>query len=153
MDAAASVIAVVQVTEQVLSLCYEYAKGVRDAPAEIGRLLDELRSLKAILDGADELLKGPHKEKLRTSQKLATSLDDCASQLDILSGKLATESGALHRRWYSSSRLKWPLESKEVGTAVASLHKHRDNLSASLTVDQTWVVYFLLLLFTTATCS
>ncbi|EPE05436.1 nacht and ankyrin domain protein [Ophiostoma piceae UAMH 11346] len=42
--------------------------------------------------------------------------------------------------WYSTSRLKWPLKSKEVMKTVESLHKHRDNISASLTIDHTAIL-------------
>jgi hypothetical protein len=137
MDIAASVIAVVQITEHVLTLCYNYARGVKDAPDDIKRLLDELKSLEAIVGGAKDVLDGPHKEKLKTSQKLSTSLKSCTSELRTLTTKLVTKSGDLHHHQFSRSRLKWPLESKEVDKAVQSLHKHRDNLCASLTIDHT----------------
>ncbi|ERT02395.1 hypothetical protein HMPREF1624_00693 [Sporothrix schenckii ATCC 58251] len=136
MDAAASVIAVVQITEQILTLCYTYAKGVKDAPADIERLKRELKDLNAVLNGAEELLKGPHKEKLSTSQKLSTSLKECTAELETLSLKLVTKSGDLHQHWFSRSRLKWPLEKEEVNKTIESLHRHRANFNTSLTINQ-----------------
>lgn len=137
MDAAASVIAIVQITEQVLRLCYKYAKGVKDAPDDIQRLQGELQSLNYILEGAKPLLEGSHKEKLKTSQLLRESLAGCRTEVNNLQAKLETKSAGVHRHLFNPKRLKWPLESKEVDMAVQILHKHRDNLTASLTIDQT----------------
>ena len=120
-----------------MTLCYKYAKGVKDAPADIKRLPDELNNLQAILSGADALLKGPHKKKLKTSQKLYTSLKDCESELGKLTTNLLTKSGQLHQQRFSRSRLTWPLENKEVDKTIRSLHKHRETLNASLVIDQT----------------
>lgn len=136
MDAAASVIAVVQITERVLTLCYKYAKAVKHGPGHIKRLQEELQSLYSILEGAKPLLEGPHKEKLATSQLLKDSLAGCRTEIDSLKAKLSTKSGGMHRHPLNRRRLKWPLESREVDKTILALHKHRDNLNTSLTIDQ-----------------
>lgn len=49
LGAAASVIAVLQITTQVVSLAYGYTTGVKRAPTSLQRLIDELKSLVKIL--------------------------------------------------------------------------------------------------------
>lgn len=136
MDAAASVIAVIQITEQVVTLCYDYLKAVKNAAANIRRLQDELRSLETILQGAQKLLDGPYKEKLETSQSLHDSLIGCRLEVEDLKARLTAKSKGVRHR-LGVSRLKWPLESKDVENIIQTLHKHRNNLSTGLAIDQT----------------
>lgn len=49
LGAAASVIAVLQITTQVVSLAYGYTTGVKRAPTSLQWLIDELKSLVKIL--------------------------------------------------------------------------------------------------------
>lgn len=136
MDAAASVIAVIQITEQVVTLCYDYLKAVKNAVADIRRLQDELRSLETILRGAQKLLDGPYKEKLETSQCLRDSLIGCRSDVKDLKARLTAKSKGMRHR-LGVGRLKWPFESKDVDNIIRTLHKHRDNLGTGLAIDQT----------------
>ncbi|KAF2218172.1 hypothetical protein BDZ85DRAFT_208628, partial [Elsinoe ampelina] len=40
----ASLIAVVQISGTIISFCYEYSQGIKDAPRDVKRILQEVRS-------------------------------------------------------------------------------------------------------------
>ena len=55
LSGAASVIAIVQISERILSFCGEYALAVRDAREDIRRLESEVRALRDIMTSVDEM--------------------------------------------------------------------------------------------------
>lgn len=59
LSAAAGVIAVIQISEYVASLCSKYLKAVQNAKSDIERLQGELSSLQSVLEGAQKLLDSP----------------------------------------------------------------------------------------------
>ncbi|OAA62771.1 Ankyrin repeat-containing domain protein [Niveomyces insectorum RCEF 264] len=139
MDAAASVIAVIQITERVVVLSYRYLKAAKNAKADIERLQSELGSLNAVLKGAQELLDGPHGATLKTSQRLHEALKGCDATVKELETKLAERADKVRRRVLGFGTLKWPFDSHEVDRIVQTLHTHRDTLNAGLSIDQTQI--------------
>lgn len=85
---AANVIAVIELSAKVASLCLEYSRAVRRAKSDIQRLLHELSTLKVTLEGARQLLESPNGGRLQTSQRLRDGLSGCSSQLTKLETKL-----------------------------------------------------------------
>jgi hypothetical protein len=136
LSAAASVIAVIQISEDVVSLCSRYLKAVKNAKSDIVRLQGELSSLKPVLEGAQKLLDGPSGTRLETS-RLLHGLRGCYSQLEDLETKL--KGNGKKMRYCRLRALKWPFESKKVDDIIQTLSKFRDTLSASLNIDQTYV--------------
>jgi hypothetical protein len=143
LSAAASVIAVIQISEDVVSLCSQYLKAVKNAKSDIVRLRDELGSLKSVLEGAQKLLEGPNASRLETSRPLLDGLKGCYSQLEDLETKLKDhlkpEDKGKGMRLFGLRALKWPFQSKKVDDVIQNLNKFRDILSASLNIDQTYV--------------
>lgn len=68
LGSAASVMAVIDLTAKVASLCVQYYKAVKSAKSDIERLLRELDGLSTTLEGARVLLGGPNRTELRTSR-------------------------------------------------------------------------------------
>lgn len=141
LSAAASVIAVIQISEDVVSLCSKYLKAVKNAKPDIERLQAELNNLKITLRGAQHLLEGPNGAKLQTSQALHDGLDGCSSQLTSLEMKLKEKlsHGKADKTIgrFGLRALKWPFESKDVNGMVQTLKQYQDTLSASLSIDGT----------------
>jgi len=140
LGAAASVIAVVELTAKVGSLCLEYSSAVRSAKSDIERLREHTESLKITVDGAQKLLQGPHGARLERSQKLHKVLDDTYSQLHDVATKLEAK---LHRgrktkvmRRLGLRALKWPFESKDVDKIIANLQRDQDSFANALQIDQ-----------------
>ncbi|RYP65643.1 hypothetical protein DL771_008195 [Monosporascus sp. 5C6A] len=138
--AAASVIAVIQLSAKVASLCAQYYSAVRNAKSDIERLQGELGYLKATLEGARQLLESPSGERLRTSQHLRENLGGCSSRLTELETKLekTLNPGGTRRymRRFRLHTLKWPFESKDIDGIIRTLERYRDTFSAALQIDQ-----------------
>jgi hypothetical protein len=134
LSAAASVIAVIQISEDVVSLCSQYLKAVKNAKSDIVRLQGELSSLKPVLEGAQKLLEGPNAARLETSRPLLDGLRGCYSQLEDLETKL--KGNGKRMRYFGLRALKWPFKSKKVDNIIQTLSKFRDTLSAGLNIDQ-----------------
>ena len=122
LSVAASVIAVIQISESAASLCSQYFTAVKNAKPDIERLQGELINLKTVLEGAQRLLTDPNSARLRTSQALHDGLRGCYSQLTKLEAKLKKklnpgETGNMMSR-FGLRALKWPFESKDVDNII-----------------------------------
>ncbi|RSM00386.1 hypothetical protein CEP52_009131 [Fusarium oligoseptatum] len=139
LGAAASVIAVIDMSAKVAALCTDYFNAVKNARSDIGRLQSELASLNVVLTGAERLVKGSGGNNLETTQQLETALDGASSQLKQLTTKLEGKQGKAHK---AMSRLgfrafKWPFERSEVDGIIRGLEKSRDDISMALAIDST----------------
>jgi hypothetical protein len=67
LSAAASVIAVTQISQSVASLCSQYFTAVKNAKPDIGRLQGEVGRLNTVLEGAQQIFEGPNGARLQTS--------------------------------------------------------------------------------------
>ncbi|KAF4534641.1 Vegetative incompatibility protein HET-E-1 [Lasiodiplodia theobromae] len=138
-------LAVFELSLKVAKLCWEYYHKVKSAKSEIERLKGEVDRLKAPLEAAEKLLKRPNGQRLQATQSLSSALQGCEAQLKELETKLETklEDTLKHGKRQKAMRrlglraLKWPLESKDVDAIIATLEKHRNELSHALQIDQT----------------
>ncbi|KAF4445382.1 Vegetative incompatibility HET-E-1, partial [Fusarium albosuccineum] len=141
LSVAANVIAVVELTAKVASLCVQYSTAVKNARSDIERLQRELNSLEAVLSRARSLAEGPHGAKLQAIQQLQGGLDDASSQLLHLCArmeeKLANSKTRKAMSRFGIRALKWPFESSEIETIIRNLDRNRDALSTALIIDNT----------------
>jgi len=149
LGSAASVIAVIDLTAKVTSLCFQYFKEVKSAKSDIKRLCGELDTLKTTLHSTRQLFDGPNGAQLQTSQRLRDGLHGCSSQLIELQTKLETKlnAGTARKamRKFGVRALKWPFENKDVGSIIRTLEGYRDMLSAALTIDLAYVAAYPLI--------
>lgn len=142
LSSAASVIAVIELSAKVASLCFQYLNEVKNAKSEIERLQGVLDNLNIVLEGARRLLQSSNGTRLRTSQKLCAAFDGCSVQLTRLQTRLARKlnAGATRRvmSHFGIHALKWPFESKDINGIIAMLEQYQDLISAALTIDQTY---------------
>lgn len=142
LGAAASAIAVVELTAKVGSLCLEYSSAVKSARSDIKRLRKHTDTLKTTAEGVRELLQGPYGARLETSQKLREALSNTCSQLGDVATKLEEKLHKGHRakmmRRVGLRALGWPFESKDVDKIIANLQRDQDSFSAALQIDQTY---------------
>lgn len=145
LSGAASVIAVIQISQAVASLCFQYLRNVKNAKSDIERLQGELGRLNVVLEGAQKLLDGPNGARLRTSQGLRDGLTGCSLQLEGLKTKLEkklnTGKTGKIMSLCGSRALKWPFESKDVDGIICTIERYRDTLSAGLSIDQGYFAY------------
>ncbi|CAG7565877.1 unnamed protein product [Fusarium equiseti] len=139
LSAAASLIAVIQAIQMVISLCAPYLSSTNTTKHEIRRLQVELQTLTTIFEGVQRLLKSSVGARLDISQALNNTLHDCLCELERLATKLKTslDVNSQNKLWTNIRlRLKWPLASKDVDATIQTLSKFRDGLCVCLNVDQ-----------------
>ncbi|KAK4220529.1 hypothetical protein QBC38DRAFT_191135 [Podospora fimiseda] len=141
LGAAASVIAVIELTAKLISLCLEYSSAVKNAKADIKRLRNYTEILKMTAEDAQKLLQDPHGPRLKLSQKVDKALVDIRSQLNEINTTLEAKLGKGQKlmRRIGFRALKWPFESKDMDKIIANLKRGQDSFTAALQIDQTYV--------------
>src|SRR3569833_2077628 len=120
LSAAASIIGVLQLSEAVLGSCYRFVGKVKDATADINRVIQQFGYLTTILRDlqtlAEPVGQGPQASvSLSTLKSLAGEngpLAACAKALGGLKAKLP--GGPLSLR----QKLQWPFESKKINSIM-----------------------------------
>lgn len=137
LSGAASIIAVVDMSAKVASLCFQYSVAVKNANTDIERLQKKVTDIKNVLDVAQGLLDKQDKSQLSTTRKLLDSLKECHQQLQGLKAQLEPGKGRKAMQRFGFRALKWPFASKQVEKIVASLEQYERTFSLALQVDQT----------------
>lgn len=137
LSGAASVIAVIDLSAKIASLCFQYSVAVKNAKGDIERLRRKVSDIKGILGEVKQLLDGRDETLLSATHKLSGSLKECFLQLTELNKQL--EPGktrkAISQVWVRA--LQWPFTSKEVEMAVARLERYEQTYILALQADQT----------------
>lgn len=134
---AANVIAIVDLSAKVATLCVDYSKGVKNAKDDIARLRVEVAGLQTAAAGVSELLMGPSGERLKASQQLYNTVRRSESQLQAVYERLRPKSGREALARFGLRAFKWPLQSKEVEEIVLDIGRHAQAMNLALQVDQT----------------
>ncbi len=140
LSAAASVIAVIQISAQVFDLCRTYYLNVKDARKDIQRLRNEVNSLQDILVNVADLANAPQSPSLQTLNLINQKdgpLEQCRLELTALLAKLDPEEGTSKAKLALRS-LKWPLHSKEIDQVLLSIGRYKSSFILSLSTDQAW---------------
>ena len=133
-----TLIAVLQITSAVITICYDYRQGSKNASREVIQISDELSSLKDVLDALLRLVEKSESSDasdLSTFELLARPggpLLTCQTELERLKRKLEPETG-----WRKMKQsLVWPLKEGEVKKALGSLERLKSTMSLALSTDQ-----------------
>lgn len=136
----ASLIAVVQISGSVISCCYEYRKGVRNAPKDLLRVINEVTGLRNVVERLITLVD----DEKKASHKYLTTLTDIASAdgtLEICQhdlGSLRVKLETPVNEWKAlGKRLTWPLQEKDATKILASVYRAKSLLETALMVDNT----------------
>jgi len=136
---AASVIAVIDLSANVVSWCSEYYANVENASHDIERLQRETQRLKETLEQVQSLCDGPNSAKLQASQILRNWVKDCGMQLAKLATELKPQTGQIVMHRFGIGGLIWPFRSHEVDAITKKLGNCRYNISFSFQDDQAYV--------------
>jgi Fungal N-terminal domain of STAND proteins len=137
LSAAANVIAVVDISAKIASLCFQYSVAVKNAKEDIGRLQRKVNDIKDVLGEVQQLLDGRDKTRLSATNKLLDSLKECFLRLEELKTQLEPGKTRKAMSQFGVRALKWPFTSKEVEKIVASLERYEQTFSLALQADQT----------------
>ncbi|KAH7114714.1 hypothetical protein B0J13DRAFT_408670, partial [Dactylonectria estremocensis] len=134
LGVAANVIAVVDISIKVASLCVQYARDVKNAAADIERLKNEVTNLKGVTETVQGLLNNPNSANLDKSQTLEKNLDDSRCLLQRLELRLTPQTSRKAMSKIGLRALKWPFQRKEVDDLVETLRRHAETIDRTLQV-------------------
>jgi predicted RNase H-like nuclease (RuvC/YqgF family) len=133
---AASVIAVIDLSVKVATLCSKYYTNVKNARGDIEHLQSEAQRLKETLEQVQSLCNSPNGAKLRESQSLRDRVEDSKVQLAQLKTKLESKNSQKAMRRFGRRALKWPFMSNEIDGIMKALGDCKDSISFILQVDE-----------------
>ena len=131
LGGAASVIAVVQLSGQILSLCQKYYGDVKDAKNDIENLQNETAAVQAVLQRAQDLAQGT--DKLATTKAL---IEELKAELEGLVRKLDPGKRKKAMRTIGLRALKWPFTKAEIEKSLRLIERHKATLITALDIDQ-----------------
>lgn len=146
----ASVIAVLQATSAVLSICYDYSSAVKGSLWELPKLIDEVRDLRNVLETLEQLSRqsddqedSAAKRRLPSLQLLCVPetglLARCLSELAVLEQKLkpprwSGPAGSKRRALIQATA--WPLKIEALEKTLSTIGRFKTTLSLALTADE-----------------
>ncbi|PNP78057.1 hypothetical protein FNYG_08603 [Fusarium nygamai] len=140
LGVASSVIAVVDLSAKVFSLCLQYSGEVKNAKDDIERLRKEVTAFQDTTEKLKALLEGPRGRELETSQQLISAIEDGHSTLGKLEHQLRPSTGRKAMSRFGMRALKWPFESKNVEGTIQNLERCRGSIYLALSIDQTVIL-------------
>ncbi|KAG7416015.1 Vegetative incompatibility protein HET-E-1 [Fusarium oxysporum f. sp. rapae] len=140
LGVASSVIAVIDLSAKVFSLCLQYSREVKNAKGDIERLRKEVAAFLATTQDLQTLVKGPRGKELKASQQLKSAIEDGRSRLEKVEQQLEPSTSRKRMSRFGLRALKWPFESKDVEGTIEDLERCRENMSLALNIDQTVIL-------------
>jgi hypothetical protein len=137
LSVAGSVIAIIDISAKITSLCFQYSKSVKDATNDIERVRRKVGDITYILETIKQLLDEQGQTHLSTTHGLSDSLSQCLQELENLKVKLEPGKTRKAMSRVGMRALKWPFTSKEVDKVISNLKGCEQTLSVALQVDQT----------------
>lgn len=156
LSVTASVIAIVELTSELISGTRDFYRSVRNAPSEIAELLDELTVFGVVLErlkylskqadsagpshasangAAGESQKASRLPTLQAMVKVDGSLAVCYDQMLAFKDKLTKDPSKTKRS------LKWPFRKEEIAAVVQRLRNLRSVLDTAIASDHLYVQY------------
>ena len=135
LSGVASVIAVVQLSGQIIKICHGYISEVKSARADINRLVVEVQSFQEMLQSLRTKIEGPDGTKLMSTRTVLESIERSQHDLKALQAKLETKRDRRSMRRFGVRVLKWPLESSEVDRIINVLERHKSTIDLALSTD------------------
>ena len=146
LSISAGIIALIQATSEVVLLCYNFATA-KSTARTISDLLDQLKSLRNVLESLEQFCKGDAFANPVTSAQLGTITALCdmdngpiAKELTYLGEKLRPPNWANRdgsRRKALVQSLTWPLKEAETMKTLENIERLKSDLQLALTVNQT----------------
>ena len=136
----ASIIAVIQISQDVITRAYKYGKAVKNAKEDMERAADNIKDLQNTLTKLKDLAERAETSSrpltlwptLESLRKKDSPLPKCQSDLESLQPGLAPVS--LWKR--SRARAQWPHKVKEINQTLQSITRQKELLREALNIDQ-----------------
>ena len=126
-------IAIVQVCSKVVSVCYEYRSGVKDAPKDASRILDEVASIRNIAENLVKIAESdlePESSSLQIINEAGGPLHKCLNELVDLKSTLKLGKGMSRK-----AALIWPFKQSEAEKRLAVIARIKATLQLAVSAD------------------
>lgn len=133
VSAAASVVALIETSLEVVSLCAEYYSNVKNAKKDACRLCLEVKAFVSVLQNLDKLARSPGATRLFASRSLNDLIQKLLIHLEHLQKKLEPGKGRKAMSRCGIRALKWPFERKELEKDPGVLERYKSIFTAALT--------------------
>jgi hypothetical protein len=133
---AASIFAVIQISDRIISLCGEYTLAVKNARRDVERLTNEVRAFLDVLKKVEKIAKGLDASKLLASEPVSGAIKECSSELNNLIIRLDPGTGRKVMKRVGFRALKWPFTSKDLNEIIESIERYKGIINMALHVDQ-----------------
>jgi hypothetical protein len=136
---AASVIAVIQISEQVVTACIQYYRTAKDAKADLQAVINVVGGLKTTLENLKMILDATEEEELPHLKSLDKPLEACCGAIDTLAQKLGvnvdrnTDTEKL--KFTFTKRIMWPWKEKEVNKVLETIERHKSTFILAVAGD------------------
>ncbi|KAI0192760.1 hypothetical protein EV127DRAFT_386433, partial [Xylaria flabelliformis] len=137
----ASALAVAELSAKVISQCLQYSRAVKHAKDDVERVTEQVTNWKTVAKKLQDLLDGPHRTRLQTSQEVRGALKDGRRQLGSLHDKLTSSKTRQKMTRFGFRALKWPFDSKEVEKILQDLSESMQLVAMALQLDQTVAIF------------
>lgn len=128
-----TLIAIIHVCNKVVTVCYDYRTGVRDAPQEISRILNEVSSVRSVAQRLLQVAETDQTGALPSLQAMTSddgTLSKCLTELVDLKTSLK-----LGKRSALKSAFVWPLKRSEAERKLQSIGQMKETLQLALSAD------------------
>lgn len=137
LSGVASVIAVIDISAKITSICYQYSIAVKEAKDDIERVQRKFNDITHILEKLGQLLDSQDKKRLNTTHSLSNSLSQYLRELEDVKGKLEPRKTRKTMSRFGFRALRWPFTSKQVDKIISTLEGYQQTFFLALQVDQT----------------
>jgi hypothetical protein len=144
----ASIIAVLQATNAVISLCYDFRAALQHTPWALTRTIEEARDLRNVLETLENLSKALQDDKSRNSKRMPSfqllcepegPLDTCLRELTHLTSKIIPPSSVERpdsKRRALIRALDWKFKDADAKTSLERIERCKSTLSLAITADK-----------------
>lgn len=138
----ASVVAIIQISTKIISICSDYVRDVKDAPSDLQKILFEVAAVKGIFEALSLLLPPRDDASAAVSQhsyiSLRDSVDGCVQELKTLEALFpksedCSSNGKRRKCLLSLSSLAWPLKAHRAKKHLENISQHKATISLALT--------------------
>lgn len=137
LDAAASAVAIIELSFKVISLCLRYAKDVKNAKNDIDELHEEVKELQRVVENAKKL-DSQLGSRLKTSRDLDRTLQSSFGLLSQLEKTLQPSSTSKAMTRMGIRALKWPFQKSDLDRVIQSVRQCSHRVGLALQLDQTY---------------
>lgn len=161
LSVAASIIAVLQAANAIISICYDFKALIKDAPWTLTHIIAQVKDLRNVLETLDRLAEPSDDSDSLTKRRrsfeilcdpqtgpLVTCLRELKSLEALIQSRSGSKQGSKARALVQA--MGWQLKEKEVRLSLERIECCKSTLHLAITVDEAYV-RFLTMLFSHAT--